>query len=127
MKIIIDGYGNSMGLSNSSRDIKNGEYNTIMGKAKGNINEEYNKPIGSRMPKVNLGNYTGKQIGIKSSKNSNSSKNQRKDSPEIGSTALLYSLESSFIFGANQSINSFSQSLHKKYRAEPLVNFFQPL
>jgi len=83
-RIKIDGYGNSMGLSNSSRDIKNGEYNTIMGKAKGNINEEYNKPIGSRLPKVNLGNYTGKQIGIKSSKNSNSSKNQRKDSPEIG-------------------------------------------
>ena len=66
----IDGYSSKMGtmLNGSTTG-----YSSQMAKTQGNVNQGYTKPIGSRLPKQNYGNYNGY-----------SSKKQGNKGPEIG-------------------------------------------
>ena len=57
--------------------------NSQMIKTQGNI-EDYTKPKGSRLPKVNLGNYSGNLLGSKNTNNSKSNSSQQKESLIIG-------------------------------------------
>ena len=71
-----------MGIGNNINKSNDVVYNSNMANISGNLNQEYKKPIGSRMPKVNLGNYSGIQMGNKHSNNNN--KSNRKKAPDIG-------------------------------------------
>ena len=76
----IDGYSSKMGtMMNSSI---NG-YSSQMAKTQGN-NSSYRNPIGSRMPKANYGNYSGKPIGSRAPNASYSSKTHGSKSPDVG-------------------------------------------
>ena len=76
----IDGYSSKMGtMMNSST---NG-YSSQMAKTQGN-NSSYRNPIGSRMPKANYGNYSGKPIGSRTPNASYSSKTHGSKSPDVG-------------------------------------------
>ena len=76
----IDGYSSKMGtMINSST---NG-YSSQMAKTQGN-NSSYKNPIGSRMPKANYGNYSGKLIGSRAPNTSYSSKTHGSKSPDVG-------------------------------------------
>ena len=80
-KLDNQGYNSAMGIGPSINNSKDIGYNSQMAKTQGNPNEGYKKPTGSRMPKVNLGNYSGPLLG---SKNQNiSQKKKKNDSPEI--------------------------------------------
>ena len=76
----IDGYSSKMGtMVNSS----NNGYSSQMAKTQGN-NSSYRNPIGSRMPKANYGNYSGKLIGSRAPNTSYSSKTHGSKSPDVG-------------------------------------------
>ena len=86
--------GNKVSKSNSNGNIfydniksknitNNAGYNSQMAKTQGNIGD-YTKPKGSRLPKVNLGNYSGNLLGSKNTNNSKSNTSQQKDSLIIG-------------------------------------------
>ena len=76
----IDGYSSKMGtMVNSST---NG-YSSQMAKTQGNASS-YKNPIGSRMPKANYGNYSGKPIGSRAPNTSYSSKVQGSKPPDVG-------------------------------------------
>ena len=78
----LEGYNSKMGIGNNINKSNDVVYNSNMANISGNLNQEYRKPIGSRMPKVNLGNYSGIQMGNKHSNNNN--KSNRKKAPDIG-------------------------------------------
>ena len=76
----IDGYSSKMGtMVNSS----NNGYSSQMAKTQEN-NSSYRNPIGSRMPKANYGNYSGKLIGSRAPNTSYSSKTHGSKSPDVG-------------------------------------------
>jgi len=76
----IDGYSSKMGT------MVNGSTNGLssqMAKTQGN-NSSYRNPIGSRMPKANYGNYSGKLLGSRAPNTSYSSKTHGSKSPDVG-------------------------------------------
>ncbi len=76
----IDEYSSKMGtIPNSS---VNG-YSSQMAKTQGNTSN-YKNPVGSRMPKANYGNYSGKPIGSRIPNTSYSSKVHGSKSPDVG-------------------------------------------
>ena len=76
--------GSKVSKSNSNDNIFNNVgYNSQMAKIQGNIGD-YTKPKGSRLPKVNLGNYSGNLLGSKNTNNSKSNASQQQESLIIG-------------------------------------------
>ena len=86
--------GSKISKSNSNRNIFSDNiksktntndvgYNSQMVKTQGNIGD-YSKPKGSRLPKVNLGNYSGNLLGSKNNNTSKSNASQQKESLIIG-------------------------------------------
>ena len=74
----INAYGDKNKVMNSLGDFYgNNNINKVQGSLNSN-NSEYNKPLGSRMPNVNLGNYSGNNQLI------NINKSKRSKSPTVG-------------------------------------------
>lgn len=75
---------NKMGIGNTLNNANNDiNYNSQMANIGGKIDQGYNLPKGSRMPKANLGNYNGEQYGSKKD-NIFSKKSNRSKSPDVG-------------------------------------------
>ena len=84
-KLKNEGYTSINGVGNPNINTNNAGYNSQMANIQGN-SLNYSKPVGSRLPQANLGNYSGKLFGSNnnSQKRNNSQTKDSKDSLIIG-------------------------------------------